>query len=69
MWCIQEITEEYISEIVLVGDLPEALSRDAEMYAGCVAGAIQKEAYLELIGQECIGFWNYTRCSIIPVIL
>lgn len=38
-----------ISDIVLVGDLPEALRRDAEMYAGCVAGAIQKEAYLELI--------------------
>ena len=32
-----------ISDIVLVGDLPEALREDAEMYAGCVAGAIQKE--------------------------
>ena len=45
-----------ISDIVLVGDLPEALSRDAEMYAGCVAGAIQKEAYLELISAN--GFSN-----------
>jgi len=35
-----------ISDIVLVGDLPEALREDAEMYAGCVAGAIQKEEYL-----------------------
>lgn len=41
-----------ISDIVLVGDLPEALQRDAEMYAGCVAGAIQKDAYLELIHQN-----------------
>lgn len=38
-----------ISDVVLVGDLPEALRRDAEMYAGCVAGAIQKDAYLQLI--------------------
>jgi ubiquinone/menaquinone biosynthesis C-methylase UbiE len=35
-----------ISDIVLEGDLPEALKSDAEMYAGCVAGAIQKEDYL-----------------------
>ncbi|MFT3703226.1 MAG: arsenite methyltransferase [Agriterribacter sp.] len=45
-----------ISDIVLVGDLPEALRKDAEMYAGCVAGAIQKEAYIELI--QTNGFSN-----------
>ncbi len=38
-----------ISDVVLVGSLPEALRRDAEMYAGCVSGAIQKDVYLELI--------------------
>jgi SAM-dependent methyltransferase len=38
-----------ISDIVLVGALPEKLKRDAEMYAGCVAGAIQKETYINLI--------------------
>lgn len=38
-----------ISDIVLVGDLPEALRSDAEMYAGCVAGAIQKVDYLQAI--------------------
>lgn len=38
-----------ISDVVLVGELPEALRHDAEMYAGCVSGAIQKEVYLELI--------------------
>lgn len=41
-----------ISDIVLIGDLPEALQKDAEMYAGCVSGAIQKNAYLELIHQN-----------------
>jgi SAM-dependent methyltransferase len=45
-----------ISDIVLVGDLPEALKQDAEMYAGCVAGAIQKGDYLKLI--EDRGFQN-----------
>lgn len=38
-----------ISDIVLVGQLPVALREDAEMYAGCVAGAIQKEDYLQYI--------------------
>lgn len=38
-----------ISDIVLVGSLPEALKQDAEMYAGCVAGAIQKTDYLKHI--------------------
>lgn len=38
-----------ISDIVLVGDLPKELQEDAEMYAGCVAGAIQKDSYLRYI--------------------
>lgn len=38
-----------ISDIVLVGDLPKELREDAEMYAGCVAGAIQKDTYLGYI--------------------
>lgn len=45
-----------ISDIVLVGELPKALKEDAEMYAGCVAGAIQKEEYLEAI--KVAGFKN-----------
>ncbi|GLB51600.1 arsenite S-adenosylmethyltransferase [Neptunitalea chrysea] len=43
-----------ISDIVLVGELPDALHKDAEMYAGCVAGAIQKVDYLKAI--EDAGF-------------
>ena len=45
-----------ISDVVLVGNLPEALQNDAEMYAGCVAGAIQKQDYLNLITET--GFTN-----------
>lgn len=41
-----------ISDVVLVGDLPEALREDAEMYAGCVSGAIQKEDYLGFVREE-----------------
>ena len=47
-----------ISDVVLVGSLPDQLKNDAEMYAGCVAGAIQKVDYLELIEQN--GFTNIT---------
>ena len=45
-----------ISDIILAGDLPKALQEDAEMYAGCVSGAIQKEEYLSYIEQT--GFKN-----------
>ena len=45
-----------ISDIVLSGDLPEALREDAEMYAGCVAGAIQRSEYLHGISEA--GFRN-----------
>lgn len=38
-----------ISDIVLAGELPAPLQGAAEMYAGCVSGAVQKENYLELI--------------------
>jgi arsenite methyltransferase len=47
-----------ISDIVLEGELPNEIKQAAEMYAGCVAGAIQKKAYLELI--ETNGFKNIT---------
>lgn len=47
-----------ISDIVLVGTLPQKIREAAEMYAGCVAGAIQKQAYLNLI--ESNGFNNIT---------
>ena len=47
-----------ISDIVIVGELPEGLRNDAEMYAGCVAGAIQKDLYLNYIKET--GFKNIT---------
>src|SRR5690606_33945095 len=38
-----------IYDIVLEGPLPERWKQVAELYAGCVAGAIQKQAYLKMI--------------------
>lgn len=45
-----------ISDIVLEGQLPKEIQEAAEMYAGCVSGAIQKQVYLELISSN--GFKN-----------
>lgn len=45
-----------ISDVVLIGNLPDKIKNAAELYAGCVSGAIQKETYLELI--EINGFKN-----------
>ena len=42
-----------ISDIVLTGTLPEKIQSAAEMYAGCVSGAIQKSEYLDYIKQAC----------------
>lgn len=47
-----------VSDIVLVGDLPEGFQKSAEMYAGCVSGAIQKMEYLSIIKEA--GFNNIT---------
>jgi SAM-dependent methyltransferase len=47
-----------VSDIVLMGDLPEGLQKNAEMYAGCVSGAIQKDEYVKIIKEA--GFTNIT---------
>jgi SAM-dependent methyltransferase len=41
-----------ISDIVLEGALPQGIQKAAEMYAGCVSGAIQKNDYLSIIEQQ-----------------
>lgn len=38
-----------VSDIVLKGKLPETLRKSAEMYAGCVSGALQEEEYIGII--------------------
>jgi ubiquinone/menaquinone biosynthesis C-methylase UbiE len=45
-----------VSDIVLAGELPESFKKSAEMYTGCVSGAIEKDDYLNIIRQA--GFVN-----------
>ncbi len=45
-----------VSDIVINGELPASLKKSAEMYAGCVAGAIQQDEYLKII--RYTGFKN-----------
>ena len=56
-----------ISDIVLVGILPEKIQHAAEMYAGCVSGALQKDEYLEIIRKT--GFQNITIQKEKPIIV
>lgn len=45
-----------ISDIVLEGEIPEEARRIAELYAGCVSGALQKTDYLQIV--TAAGFQN-----------
>src|SRR6478752_3942674 len=56
-----------ISDIVLEGELPKEIQQAAEMYAGCVSGAIQKRVYLEMI--EANGFTNITVQKDKPIVV
>lgn len=57
-----------VSDIVLQGDLPANLKKSAEMYAGCVAGAVQQNDYLQIIHKQ--GFQNIeikkTKTIVLP---
>ncbi len=56
-----------ISDIVLTGDLPKKIKNAAEMYAGCVSGAIQKEDYLQIVKDA--GFRNIVLQKEKPIII
>ncbi len=45
-----------ISDVVTSGKLPKGLKEAAEMYAGCVSGATEKQEYLKIIEKQ--GFTN-----------
>jgi ubiquinone/menaquinone biosynthesis C-methylase UbiE len=47
-----------ISDIVLQGELTDKLRKEATLYAGCIAGAVQKEEYLRIIKE--VGFSHIT---------
>ncbi len=56
-----------VSDIVLTRELPDELRHAAELYAGCVTGAIQREAYLQLIAGA--GFTNVKVLKRKPIII
>jgi arsenite methyltransferase len=41
-----------VSDIVLQGELPEEVQRSAELYAGCISGALQQEEYISIINRS-----------------
>ena len=47
-----------VSDVVIKGSLPQKLQKDAEMYAGCVSGAIEINEYIDIIKNA--GFKNIT---------
>jgi arsenite methyltransferase len=47
-----------ISDVIIKGDLPDSIRNAAEMYAGCISGALESKQYLALI--EKMGFINIT---------
>ena len=47
-----------VSDVVIQGTLPDVLKKDAEMYAGCVAGAIDMSDYTNIIEKQ--GFQQLT---------
>ncbi len=56
-----------ISDVVLSGNLPSGLKEAAEMYAGCVSGAMPKDDYLKIIKKQ--GFKNIIIRKEKPVII
>ena len=56
-----------ISDVVLRGELPEKLRNAAEMYAGCVSGALQESAYLGIIHD--LGFEQVTVQKRKPIVI
>lgn len=45
-----------ISDIVVPGELPEKIKNAAELYAGCISGAMEKDDYIGIIEKK--GFKN-----------
>ncbi len=54
-----------VSDKVLLADLPEKILQSSEMYAGCIAGALKKEDYMNKINKS--GFKNITVLREDPV--
>jgi arsenite methyltransferase len=56
-----------ISDIVLIGSLPAGLQQSAQMYAGCISGAVQKDDYIELIKKNGFEAINIQKEKVISL--
>jgi SAM-dependent methyltransferase len=56
-----------VSDVVLRGELPAQLQHAAEMYAGCVSGALQESTYLGIIHD--LGFEQVTINKRKPIVI
>jgi ubiquinone/menaquinone biosynthesis C-methylase UbiE len=56
-----------VSDIVLKGELPAGLKKSAEMYAGCVAGALQQDEYLKIINETGFGKIEIKKTKVIEL--
>jgi SAM-dependent methyltransferase len=56
-----------VSDIVLKGELPAGLKKSAEMYAGCVAGALQQDEYLGIISETGFSDIEIKRTKVIEL--
>jgi arsenite methyltransferase len=56
-----------ISDVVIVGDMPANLLSVAELYAGCISGAIQQSAYVNFI--QSAGFTDITTQKERPIVI
>jgi arsenite methyltransferase len=56
-----------VSDVVLEGDFPEELKQAAELYVGCVAGAMQKSAYLESLREIGFGAIQVSKEKVLEV--
>jgi arsenite methyltransferase len=50
-----------VSDVVVDGELPDAVRRDMELYVGCVAGALKREEYLAKLANA-----GFTEATIQP---
>ncbi len=56
-----------VSDIVIKGNLPDQLKQSAEMYAGCVSGAIQQVDYLGIISKTGFKDIEIKRAKVIEL--
>ncbi|MDD3431228.1 MAG: arsenite methyltransferase [Bacteroidales bacterium] len=56
-----------VSDVVIKGRLPQSIRNAAEMYVGCVSGALSMEVYLDLIHKQGFREINVYKQREIPI--